>query len=312
MAKYLGILSIYRGRTETRGSLRHYRMIAFYINPQNQNHCRIVRHLYKSYPGEKNLLPTNRFYDNMKINIKASEIVFAGMIRGDGLIYKWCLENNKKFIYVDHAYLERGYNSRDADAEWMRISYNGFTWNKNVPEPPDRWNTFFKEKYKLSPWNAKRGKYVLFLPPSEATKYLFPDSREWTEKMIDELKKKIDLPIVVREKPDQPVIDVSTNQVLSRIKFDHGSTIDQDLANARFIVTYNSAVPVKGIIMGIPCITSTMAAAYPMSTTIDKINEAAEPNRQDWLNQLVYHQYKTSELKSGEVWNLLEKYRNLP
>lgn len=284
-------------------------MIAFYTNPLNKNHPRLVRYLYDSYPGQKAMLPTSRFYDSMEINLSADVIVFAGMIRGDGLIYKWCTENKKPFMYLDHAYLERGYNPQDLDAEWMRVTYNGFVWNKNVPENPDRWNSFFKERYKLLPWNTQRGKYALLLPPSEATKYLFPDSREWMENIIAEIKQKINIPIVIREKPDQPVIDPSNNQVSSRIKHEQATTIDQDLANARFVVTYNSAVPVKSIMMGIPCITSPMAAAYPMSTTVDQVNEAAEPARQAWLNQLVHHQYRTSEMKSGEFWTLIEKYR---
>ena len=284
-------------------------MIVFYLNNKNQQQSRIIRNLYRSCPYEKSLNATLRFNDNTKLNGKATAIVFAGMIRGEGLIYKYCQETGRNFVYVDHAYLNRGYDIGSPDTEWMRITQNGFTWNKLQPKTQDRWNKYFADKYQLAPWNTHEGKNILVLPPSEATKYLFPDSVEWTEATVKELTHRVNAPVKIREKPKQPVIDPITNQVTSRLDITHNTTIDAELLNAKYVVAYNSAVPVQATLLGIPCITSTQSAAYPISMSLDRIKYPPEPNRQEWLNQLVHHQFTSAEMKSGEVWTMLEPYR---
>lgn len=285
-------------------------MIVFYLNNKNQHHSRIIRTLYRSCPYEKSLNATARFTDNTKINSKASVIVFAGMIRGEGLIYKYCQETGRNFIYVDHAYLNRGYDINSPDTEWMRVTQNMFTWNKLQPETPERWKQYFAEKHHLAPWNTHEGKNILVLPPSEATKYLFPESVEWTESTVKELVSRVNAPVKIREKPKQPVIDPITNQVINRLDIDHATTIDEELMKAKYVVAFNSAVPVQATLLGIPCITSMYSAAYPISVTLDRIKYPVEPNRQEWLNQLVHHQFTTNEMKSGNIWPMLEKYKN--
>jgi hypothetical protein len=284
-------------------------MILFYLNNQNQNHARIIRNLFRSYQGKKEIQTTLKFAQSTALNQKANLIVFAGIIRGDGLIYKYCIENKKNYLYVDHAYLNRGYNTKSDDNEWMRITYNAFNWSTSRIETGDRWNTFFANKHILYPWNSNNGKNILVLPPSEATKLLFPQSVEWTEKAIEEIAKRTTALIKIREKPNQPVVDIHTNQVIDKKIYTHENTIEEELANAKLIVTFNSSVTVTGTILGIPCYCSPYAASYPMSIDLDQLDMLVEPKRQEWLNQLVYHQYNTTEMKNGKVWTLVNKYK---
>lgn len=283
-------------------------MILFYLNTKNQNYARIMRNLFHSCQDEKMIKSTTRFSEMELLNQRADVIVFAGMIRGEGLIYNYCKENNKNFLYVDHAYLNRGYNSKSADKEWLRITYNSFTWNKFVPETSERWDTHFADKFQLSPWNVNEGEYILVLPPSEATKYLFPESVAWTDNAIEQLTSKVNLPLKIRQKPDQPRVDLRTNQVVGRLNIKHKTTIDQDLLKAKYVIAYNSAVPVQATLMGIPCICSNQSAASPISVAYDNFENPPEPDRQAWLNQLVHHQYTTDEMMNGQFWNLIKKY----
>jgi hypothetical protein len=283
-------------------------MILFYLNSKNKSQARIIRNLYRSYTGVKNLQATSRFNPNNKINDDAKLIIFAGILRGEGLIYRYCKESNKNFLYVDHAYLERGYNFAESNNEWMRITPNAFNWSQNQIESNDRWNQFFAKKYQLSAWNRNNGSYILALPPSNATKAMFPESSEWMEKTLAEISKKSNLPIKIREKPNQVTVDINTNQVSGANTFFHTNTVEADMLDAKLIVTFNSAVPVLGTILGIPCYCSPYAAAYPMNINLNYINNPPEPSRQTWLNQLVYHQYTSQEMKSGKVWELLAKY----
>lgn len=286
-------------------------MILFYINTQKLKQAKFVRYLFRSYEGEKQAVATSKLNLNDPLLTKANLVVFTGIIRGEGLIYKYCLENNKNFLYIDHAYLERGYNPQSSQNEWTRITPNAFNWSSNYFELDDRWNGYFSQKYPLLPWNSNDGKKILVLPPSEATKAIFPESVSWMEKTIDEIKKRTNFPIYIREKPLQPVVDLTTNRVTGRLNFEHPNSIDQDMQEAKCIVTFNSAVPVTGIIRGIPCYCSSHAAAYPMNINLDEIGNPREPDRQNWLNQLVYHQYTSEELKNGTFWKIITKYQSL-
>ena len=205
----------------------------FYLNTKNQSQAKIIRNLFRSYEGEKELQATIRFSSNQKVNDRAKTIVFAGILRGEGLIYRYCQTNNKNFLYVDHAYLERGYQHNFPDKEWMRITYNNFNWSLNQTEPADRWNQYFYPKYDLSAWNNKNGTKILVLPPSEATKSLFPESAKWTENAIEEIKKRTSAPIRIREKPVQPIVDLNTNQVISHKNIIHEKNIEAELLDAK-------------------------------------------------------------------------------
>lgn len=283
-------------------------MYVFYINNKNQSQARIIRNLYRSYTGDKSLQATHRFSTNHKLHEIASTIIFAGFLRGEGLIYQYCKENNKNFLYVDHAYINRGYNPREPDEEWMRVTYNSFTWNKNEVESNDRWNQYFAKTYSLSPWRGAQGKKIIVLPPSESTKYLFPESVEWTNKVIEEVRKKSSAPVVVREKPFQVGVDPRTNMPTTSVVYNYNTPVESEILDAKLIISYSSGVPVLGTILGIPCYCAEKAAAYPMSINLSYLNNPPEPDRQNWLNQLVYHQYRTTEMKTGWIWSLLKKY----
>ena len=281
-------------------------MIVFYFNKEQTHHTRMIQHLHNSFPGEKRLYPTAMFQRNARINQVATIIVFAGMIRGEGMIYQWCKANDKRFLYIDHAYLNRGYDRTNPNSEWMRITDSDFSWNKMEYRPQDRWLQYFADLYpRLNPWHRNRNKpNILLLPPSSATKYLFPDSENWTEQMTRLIKRNSNKEIIIREKPLQPQIN-NLNQLIGLEKFIHEKTIEQELDDASLVVTYNSAVAVQATILGIPSISHPTGVGHKMSVKWDEIDNPPEPPRQYWLNQLVYHQYRTQEMIDGTIWKML-------
>lgn len=284
-------------------------MIIVYFNPEQKHHRRILTSMFRSHvSSDKKLIPSNEFNQHMDLNNRAKLLVFAGMIRGEGLIYKWCVDNNKQFLYVDHAYINRGYKANSPTEEWMRVTHNSMTWNQNVHETSERWNYFFKDKHKLSTWCGNKGKNILVLPPSNATKYIFPESERWVNETVEAVRIATKAPVIIREKPEQPLIDSKTNAITGRQTFSHDLSIDEEIARAKVIITYNSAVPVTGIIRGVPCISSIHGAAYPMNTKIKELDNPPEPDRQGWLNQLVHHQFTGLEIKKGLIWPMLRKY----
>lgn len=275
-------------------------MIVFYRNPLQTRHKRIIENLYNSCPWGKKLLDTNTFGANLRLNQKAKLIVFAGMIRGDGLIYKWCRQNGKRFFYIDHAYLKRGYNT-DPDNEWFRVTDSDFLWNKMESRGRERWDEHFASHYSIQPWRLGKGKNILVLPPSQATQYLFPKSKLWLDQTVRTIKRYTDKPIVIREKPTQQIISAN-NQVIKPLKYEHDKTIEAELDDAYALVTYNSGVTVDALIKGIPVFCDQNNAAAPMSLNIEDIGVHTLKDREAWLHQLVYHQFLTREMLNGKIW----------
>jgi len=278
-------------------------LLIFYKNPKQNRHERLIEILYNSCPYEKKLYSTDKFGANARLNQRAAGIVFAGMIRGEGLIYKWCKQNRKRFFYLDHAYLNRGYNLNDPENEWFRITDSDFLWNKMEHKTADRWNQYFNFDYPLKPWRL-RGRNILVLPPSQATQYIFPKSKLWLDHNLRLIQKYTDKPIVVREKPTQQIIGTN-NQIIKPLKFDHAKTIEQELEDAYAVVTYNSGVTVQAAIDGIPIICDQNNAAAPITSKIEEINSPMFGEREQWLYQLVHHQYRTKEMMDGSVWQWL-------
>ena len=275
-------------------------MILFYKNPQQTKHQRIIENLYNSCPWGKKLLDTNTFGSNLRLNQKAKAIVFAGMIRGDGLIFKWCKQHGKRFFYIDHAYLNRGYNP-DPDNEWFRVTDSDFLWNKMEHRSSDRWDQYFGNSNIIEPWRLGKGKNILVLPPSQATQYLFPKSKLWLDQTVRTIKRYTDKPIIIREKPTQQIISAN-NQILKRLNFAHAKTIEQELEDAYAVVTYNSGVTVNALLKGIPVFCDQNNAAAPLSFKMEEMGTYILKDRQPWLHQLVYHQFLTREMLNGKIW----------
>lgn len=281
-------------------------MIVFYKNDSQTHHSRLIDHLFDSYPGRKSIAKTSEFFKNVRLNQAAKCIVFAGIIRGEGNIYHYCLRNNKRFLYMDHAYLNRGYRP-DPETEWMRITDSRFSWNVFEEQSPDRFNTFFGDQVssiKGYRYNSLAEK-ILILPPSLATQFIFPESKVWLQKVVSFLSKNTKRDIVIREKPLQTKLS-PRNQVIEAVKIKHDKTIEEELADAYAVITYNSAVVVQAAMMGIPVHSHQNGCGAPISFNIEDIdNLPPEPPRRRWLHQLVHHQFRTAEMIDGSVWPMI-------
>ena len=284
-------------------------MIVFYKNENQSHHVRLIEHLYRSYPGKKkSLVKTSEFFKNVRLNQAANCIVFAGIIRGEGNIYQYCIRNNKRFLYMDHAYINRGYSS-DPEEEWMRITDSRFSWNVFEEQNSDRFDNFFSEKIPLIKGyrNNDTAKKILILPPSLATQFIFPESRVWLQKVTSFLVKNTNRDIVIREKPIQTKL-TPRNMVVEAVKYKHERTIEEELADAYAVITYNSAVVVQAAMMGIPVHSHENGCGAPISFNIEDIdNLPPEPPRRRWLHQLVHHQFRTTEMIDGSIWPMIFK-----
>ena len=222
---------------------------------------------------------------------------FLGVLRGSGDMLKRCMLNNYDYYFIDHAYFLGGHDKKPA---WYRVTKNGHNAYQIQDRPSDRYEKYFKQDIK--PWRS--GNKIIVCPPTGAIEWMF-DTQSWLNDTVETLKQHTDREIVVRDKPMNPQvkrIDGITT-INGFVKTTVDRPLDEDLAEAHCVVTFNSGVAVKAICEGIPVICGKECAAYPISNTIQDVETLKHYDRQTWLNSLSYGQFTLDEMSSGFAYN---------
>lgn len=276
-------------------------MIVFYRNIDNKSYG-VVTSLYESATGPKSIHDTSDFRQNGRINHAADAIVFSGMIRGEGLIYKWCIRHRKKFYYIDNGYIYG--RTRTPGMPWYRFTRNGFLWNgydSELSQDSSRWDEYFSAIKIATEFTHDPAGPILILPPSKASQFLFPASVHWLEATLSAIGPKTNREIIVREKPIQHTIG-SDNRPIALMKTNHTVSYSQQLDTVSLVVSYNSAGTVEAVTRGIPVFCGPENCAYPVSQTFSNINTPQWIDPVRWLRQLVHYQISEDEIKDGSGW----------
>jgi hypothetical protein len=148
-------------------------------------------------------------------------------------------------------------------------------------------------------WNEK-GDHILICPSSETvTRSLTKMSvKNWTKKVIDDLKEVTDRPVKVRMKP-RP-----------KNKF-WGTDIDDDLENCHACITSLSLSAIDSVMKGVPIITYNAHAGSSLSAKslqhIEKLNKPSDKIVNDWLASLANNQFTLDEIGNGTAYEVLKK-----
>jgi hypothetical protein len=128
-----------------------------------------------------------------------------------------------------------------------------------------------------------------------------PTTRTWLSQKVAEIQKYTDRPIIFRPHPRHPigttampgVIFERPNRILDTYdKFD----IDFD---HHCVINHNSGPGIQAAIAGTPVICDKTSLAYPLSSSISKINEIFLPDRQNWFHQILHTEWTVDEIGQG-------------
>tara|TARA_R110001592_G_scaffold209341_2_gene460550 strand:+ start:1151 stop:2086 length:936 start_codon:yes stop_codon:yes gene_type:complete len=248
-------------------------------------------------------------------------VATLGILRGTGKMLKQAKLKGIDYYYMDHAYFNPGYGGKG----WMRISKNSHTCISLRDVTKDRWNGFHKNYgYQCNSWkkNSQRGQNILILPPTGAVSWFMdqgPD--DWLDEVISKLKQYLPADehyrIVVRRKPNEPVVDGDGN--LLELKTYESSASDQPLnqalLDAQCVIAYNSMVALEATLQGIPVITSENSCCVRVSYDLDLYKDQVVPeefniepvNRKPLLYWLANNQYKRREIEDGSAWKMIQE-----
>lgn len=157
----------------------------------------------------------------------------------------------------------------------------------------------------LHPWRASGSKIVICLQRSDSQQWhAMPDMRSWVRDTIHEIRKYTDRPIVIRPHPRQRVdlvgldaeIDLPKQIMHTYDDFDFPRT----LSDAWAVVCWSSNPGWQSILAGVPAFVGPDSLAGPMGTwDFSCIENPIMPDRQQWLNDLAYCEWRLDEIRRG-------------
>jgi hypothetical protein len=250
---------------------------------------------------------TNGIYMNdEKLDLENDDrpCIFRGLGKSPH-IHK-CIEKNIPFMYIDTGYFGNGKRKL-----YHRISLNNLqTLNhRSIKEVKTllisgigereakayfkRADDIFNSGQAFQKWYRKgdiqyldtvplesveRGKTILVVPPSQKVfNHFGGDAIEWTNKLIENIKKITDRLIEIREKVGRS----------ERLNF----SVQDQLRTGKYhcIVTFNSIASVEAVTVGVPAIVlGPNAGSYLSETKLENIDTPFFPDRQQIIEHMFY------------------------
>lgn len=245
-------------------------------------------------------------------------VATLGILRGTGEMLKEAAKKGIDYYYMDHAYFNPGYGGDN----WMRIVKNGHSCTTLKLIDSSRYDRCFSNKNPILNWktNAERGQTILICPPTHAVSWYMNMKDDWTENTIHYLKRILPMKehyrIVVRDKPNEPIVDEKGNLVDFK-KNKISKSLDEDLNNAHCVIAFNSMVSLTASLRGIPVITSEHNCCFPISYNLDVFKSNPFPqqfeiepvNRKNLIYWLANNQWNIKEIENGTAWSMLKNYQ---
>lgn len=195
--------------------------------------------------------------------------------------------------------------------KWTSVGWgglNGFADFCNTNMPGDRWERHFA--HLMRPWRTEeRGSHVLIMGqvPGDAS-LRGMDTHDWCLKVAQDIRAR-GIDAKIRRHPK----DATMNPRLLRARL-HGRLSyydmrdwDHAVADAKWIVAYNSNSAVDAVLQGIPTVTCDQGTmAWPITDHVPHRRPAMR-DRTQWARDLAYTQWSIEELASGEAWDHIKQ-----
>lgn len=277
------------------------------------------------------------FSNKKKIN--SADILLQTNIKGGkrekklGNIYQYVIDSGKPFICVESAVFRRNMPAPPHPMAYHRWSWTSYFQDDgdycNNNSPSDRWDQIRTDQnIEIKEWNTS-GDYILVVlqrpGDTSLTKLITKHGsyENFVSYTINEIRKNTDRKIVIRPHPSRKDAQIKIIESLNlkgiRISdtpskegsISGGDGLYKDFSNAYAVVGFNSNALTESVCEGIP--TFSMC---PSSMAWDVSNKSLQYlenpilfERQQWLNNLGYCQWREDECLEGKPFtHLLKKY----
>jgi len=289
---------------------------------------------YHPLPDSVKIVP---FSDKKTIN--SADVLLQTNIKGGkrekklGNIYQYVIDSGKPFICIESAVFRRNMPAPPNPKAYHRWSWTSYFRDEgdycNENSPSDRWDQIKKDQnIEIKPWKTN-GDYVLLVlqrpGDTSLTKLIAKHGtyENFISYTIKEIRKNTNREILIRPHPSRKQIQIKIIESLNlkgiRISdtpsregaLSGGDGLYKDFSGAWAVVGFNSNALTESACEGIP--TFSMC---PSSMAWDVSNKSLENlenpmlfERQQWLNNLGYCQWREDECLNGDPIKHLLKWR---
>jgi hypothetical protein len=276
-----------------------------------------------------------------KDNINLADILVQSNQQGSkkekkiGHIYQYVKDSGKPWIVTESAVFRKNMYQPPHPKAYHRYSWFSYYRDEgnynNKNSPPDRWLQIQQDQnIEIKPWR-ERGEYVLLIlqrPGDSSLKRLvdqYGDYDTFINETIKRIQHHTDRPIVIRMHPlrqdkqrnlinafqeysNKKNIYISENTQGAK-KLEGGDGLYKDFEDAWCVVGFNSNALTESICEGIPTFSLCPSSmAWECSNTDLKFLDSPQTfDRQQWLNNLGYCQWREDEIEQGLPWEHLKK-----
>lgn len=243
--------------------------------------------------------------------------------------YQFILDSNKPFLVVESAVFRRNMIQPPNPMSYHRYSWTSYYQDDgnycNANSPSDRWLRIQKEQaIEIKDWRTN-GDYVLLVlqrPGDSSLKKLIDKHgsyQQFIKHTIQEIKKYTDRPIRVRMHPlrqDRQLealkdfdVEISKN-IHGAALLEGGDGLYADFSNAWAVVGFNSNALTESVCEGIPTF-SMCASSMAWDCSNKDLKDLENPimfDRNQWLYNLGYCQWREDEIARGDPWFHLSKH----
>lgn len=224
-------------------------------------------------------------------------IVMRGILKYK--IMRRCWNDGRKFYYMDTGYFgnQPYFKNPHGWKLYHRIVPDNLQHNNIITRPADRWEQLKIQLHRRQPV----GKKIIVAAPDEKPCRVYNiDLDQWISQTVETLKKHTDREIEVRQR------------VKSRRERTKKSTLQQALAGAHALVTFNSNAATEAVMLGYPVfVLAPCHAALPVAnqdlSSIENPYYPSADKLHQWVCHLAYGQFHIDELKSGLARTILEE-----
>ncbi len=190
-------------------------------------------------------------------------------------------KKGQPFLYVDHAYFDRGYHRGH-----FRAIYNTIHRTNELDLPADRRQRF---SVKVREWRDG-GDFILLIP-APPNPLWFHGEHKWNEEVIERLCR------------------VTSREI--RVKSNKSNGLGDSIKNCYALVTHSSVAGVEAACEGVRVCGPKTSPAYPVGVEVEQIESAIQPERDRWVNTLTYSQFTMAELADGSAWQIIKETERL-
>lgn len=242
--------------------------------------------------------------------------------------YQFIIDSKKPFIVTESAVFRRNMIQPPNPMAYHRYSWTSYFRDEgnycNENSPPDRWLRIQKEqRIEIKDWRTA-GEYVLVLlqrPGDSSLVNLIKKHNSYANFVkytLQSIRENTDRPIRVRMHPlrqDRQLeilknfdVEISTNTQGAGL-LEGGDGLYEDFRNAYAVVGFNSNALTESVCEGIPTFSMCPSSmAWECSNkTLKLLEQPILFDREQWLYNLGYCQWREDEIARGEPWVHLMK-----